>query len=79
MSHIAHRFSGCTIIVTGAGAGIGRATVERLAAEDARVIAVDVSADRLTRLTEEVEGDITPIVVDFTDPASTNQGAAHRP
>jgi NAD(P)-dependent dehydrogenase (short-subunit alcohol dehydrogenase family) len=73
MSHVAHRFSGCTIIVTGGGAGIGRATVERLLAEDARVIAVDVSADRLTRLTQEVEGDITPIVADITDPASTAQ------
>jgi NAD(P)-dependent dehydrogenase (short-subunit alcohol dehydrogenase family) len=73
MSHVAHRFSGCTLIVTGGGAGIGRATVERLAAEDARVIAVDVSADRLARLTEEVEGDITTIAVDITDPESTAQ------
>jgi NAD(P)-dependent dehydrogenase (short-subunit alcohol dehydrogenase family) len=41
MSHVEHRFSGRTVIVTGGGAGIGRATVERLVAEDARVIAVD--------------------------------------
>ena len=37
------------------------------------MIAVDVSADRLTRLTEEVAGDTTPIVADITDPASTAQ------
>jgi len=73
MAYVAHRFSGCTIIVTGGGAGIGRATVVRLGAEDARVIAVDVSEDRLARLTDEVEGDITPIAADITDPASTAQ------
>ncbi len=69
MSHVAHRFAGCTIIVTGAGAGIGRATVERLVLEDARVIAVDSASERLNRLTDEVEGDITAIVADITDPA----------
>ena len=73
MAYVAHRFSGCTIIVTGGGAGIGRATVERLVAEDARVIAVDVSEDRLARLTDEVEGDILTIAADITDPASTAQ------
>jgi NAD(P)-dependent dehydrogenase (short-subunit alcohol dehydrogenase family) len=73
MSHVEHRFSGRTVIVTGGGAGIGRATVERLVAEDARVIAVDVSADRLTRLTAEVAGDITSITADITDPASISQ------
>jgi NAD(P)-dependent dehydrogenase (short-subunit alcohol dehydrogenase family) len=26
MTHVAYRFSGCTVIVTGGGAGIGRAT-----------------------------------------------------
>jgi NAD(P)-dependent dehydrogenase (short-subunit alcohol dehydrogenase family) len=71
MSHVPHRFAGCTLIVTGGGAGIGRATVERLVAEDARVIAVDVAPERLARLTEEVEGDITPIAADITDPGST--------
>src|SRR3954447_15558833 len=37
------RFSGKTIIVTGAGSGIGRATASRIAREGGRVIAVDVS------------------------------------
>jgi NAD(P)-dependent dehydrogenase (short-subunit alcohol dehydrogenase family) len=71
MSHVANRFTGCTIIVTGGGAGIGRATVERLVAEGGRVVAVDVSADRLTALTDEVQGDITTVAADITDPAST--------
>ena len=73
MSYVAHRFVGCTIIVTGAGSGIGRATVERLVVEDARVIAVDVSADRLTALTDEVDGDITTVAADITDFAASAQ------
>ena len=73
MSYVAHRFVGCTIIVTGAGSGIGRATVERLVVEDARVIAVDVSADRLTALTDEVDGDITTVATDITDLAASAQ------
>ena len=36
------RFDGRTAIVTGAASGIGRATVERLVAEGATVVAVDV-------------------------------------
>jgi len=39
-----------TAIVTGAGSGIGRATATRLALEGARVIATDMSAERLLAL-----------------------------
>ena len=41
------RFTGKTVIVTGAGSGIGRATASRIAREGGRVIAVDVSQERL--------------------------------
>lgn len=47
------RFAGKTAIVTGAGSGIGRAVAVRLVAEGARVVAADVSAERLAAL----EGD----------------------
>ncbi|TCL87313.1 short-subunit dehydrogenase [Curtobacterium sp. PhB142] len=52
----AGRFTGRTIIVTGAGSGIGRATATRIANEGGRVIATDVVADRLDALRSELEG-----------------------
>lgn len=69
MSHYAHRFAGCTVIVTGAGAGIGRATAERLVREGSRVVAVDISADRLGALTAQSEGDFTAVTADITTAA----------
>lgn len=61
------RFSGKTVIVTGAGSGIGRATASRIAREGGRVIAVDISVERLEEFKlslpeqniEVVAGDIT--------------------
>ena len=43
------RFAGKVAIVTGAASGIGLATAVRFAQEGARVIAVDVDGERLTR------------------------------
>jgi NAD(P)-dependent dehydrogenase (short-subunit alcohol dehydrogenase family) len=48
------RFAGKTIIVTGAGSGIGRATASRVAREGGRVIAVDISQERLDELKTEL-------------------------
>lgn len=47
------RFEGRTAIVTGAGSGIGLATALRLAEEGARVVASDLSQERLDVLTAE--------------------------
>ena len=61
------RFAGKTMIVTGAGSGIGRATASRIAREGGRVIGVDISQERLDEFKtslpdasiEVVAGDIT--------------------
>ncbi|MDN4478799.1 SDR family NAD(P)-dependent oxidoreductase [Demequina sp. SYSU T00039] len=61
------RFAGQTVVVTGAGSGIGRATASRVAREGGRVIALDISADRLTAFAAEHDGlDITTVTADVT-------------
>ncbi|KRC61596.1 short-chain dehydrogenase [Agromyces sp. Root81] len=64
------RFAGKTVIVTGAGSGIGRATASRVAREGGRVIAVDVSQERLDDFASEHDGaEILTLVADITDDA----------
>ena len=64
------RFAGKTVIVTGAGSGIGRATASRIAREGGRVVAVDVSQERLDEFAGEHDGaDIVTLVADITDDA----------
>ncbi|MDR5804882.1 glucose 1-dehydrogenase [Caballeronia sp. LZ001] len=58
------------VIVTGAAGGIGRALCRRFVEEDAQVVALDLDADRLTRLSEELAPLGRPIlhlVTDITD------------
>ena len=64
------RFAGKTVIVTGAGSGIGRATASRIAREGGRVVAVDVSQERLDEFAAEHAGaDVVTLVADITDDA----------
>ena len=52
-------------VITGAGSGIGLATARRFAAEGARVIAVDISADAGEKVAKEVGGE--SVVADVSD------------
>jgi NAD(P)-dependent dehydrogenase (short-subunit alcohol dehydrogenase family) len=64
------RFTGQTVIVTGAGSGIGRATASRIAREGGRVIAVDVSQERLDEFfADHADADIVSLTADITDDA----------
>jgi len=61
------RFVGKTVIVTGAGSGIGRATASRIAREGGRVIAVDIAADRIAALVTSLpHADIVAVPADIT-------------
>lgn len=56
-SIVAGRFDGKTAVVTGAGSGIGKAIATRLLAEGARVVASDISSERLEALASELGSD----------------------
>lgn len=61
------RFAGGTVVVTGAGSGIGRATASRVAREGGRVVAADIASDRLDELVAAHDGqDIVPVRADIT-------------
>ncbi|AKT50764.1 3-hydroxybutyrate dehydrogenase [Arsenicicoccus sp. oral taxon 190] len=58
--------SGRRALVTGAASGIGRAVCETLAASDAHVLAVDLDAQGLDRLVDEVDG-VEALPCDLSD------------
>jgi NAD(P)-dependent dehydrogenase (short-subunit alcohol dehydrogenase family)/ketosteroid isomerase-like protein len=64
------RFSGCSVLVTGAGGGIGAATARQFLAEGARVTAIDVTREGLERQ-QKILGELAeryqPLVGDVTD------------
>jgi len=67
----AGRFAGRTVVVTGAASGIGRATASRIVREGGRVVAVDVSAERLAALAASVApapgvGEVVTVTGDIT-------------
>jgi NAD(P)-dependent dehydrogenase (short-subunit alcohol dehydrogenase family) len=67
----AGRFAGRTVIVTGAGSGIGRSTATRIAEEGGRVVATDISAERLEQLAAELAAhDVATVTGDVAEAAS---------
>jgi NAD(P)-dependent dehydrogenase (short-subunit alcohol dehydrogenase family) len=78
------RFDGKTVIVTGAGSGIGRATALRIAREGGRVIASDIVAERLDQLVaDNPELALVPVAGDVSAEADVArivaacEGAVH--
>ncbi|GGA75307.1 hypothetical protein GCM10011490_27590 [Pseudoclavibacter endophyticus] len=67
------RFTGRTVIVTGAASGIGRAASSRLVREGATVVAVDVNADRLSELAAEIGERVVTVAGDITRQESVDE------
>lgn len=69
------RFTDRVVIVTGAASGIGKATAARLAAEGAKVLASDITADALDASVAEARagaatgGEVVAHVADISDEA----------
>ncbi len=65
------RFEGKTAVVTGAGSGIGKAITTRLLAEGAKVVASDISSERLDALSSELGSDALTTVAGDVSSAET--------
>lgn len=65
--HIPNRFQGRVALVTGGASGIGRAVVDRLVGERARVIVWDVAADKLQSCRDAHDEAVLAQQVDITD------------
>jgi len=72
VSAAASRFEGRSAVVTGAASGIGRACVERLVAEGARVACLDRDADALAVLAGDLGRAVVPVVCDVSDEAAVD-------
>ncbi len=70
------RFVGRTAVVTGAGSGIGLATADILIQDGGKVIAVDMSQERLDEAAKRLGEAYVPVAVDITSYEGPAQIAA---
>lgn len=66
------RFAGAVAVVTGAGSGIGRGSAQRLAAEGASVVAVDIDGDAAGRTAAALGGAAIAVTADVSDEAQVD-------
>lgn len=64
------RFTGKTVVVTGAASGIGAAAAKLFASEGAVIFAADIDEDGCKKVCEESEGDLRFVHCDVSDTAS---------
>lgn len=81
MSHqaVPQEFTDKTALVTGAAAGIGRASAARLAAGGARVVVVDLRGEQAKQVADEIReagGTSASFEADVTDPAAVEAAVA---
>ncbi|MCC5950241.1 MAG: SDR family oxidoreductase [Nitriliruptoraceae bacterium] len=67
-----HRYEGRTVVITGAGSGIGRACAQRFAAEGAHVLVADVdeaAGERTVAAIADVGGSARAVPTDVSEPS----------
>ena len=70
------KFQNKTVVVTGAGSGIGRATASCFAAEGAHVVVADIKIDAAVeteKIIREAKGKATAYQADVSDPSSVQE------
>ncbi|UFS96404.1 SDR family NAD(P)-dependent oxidoreductase [Nocardia huaxiensis] len=75
------RFADRRVLITGAGSGIGRATVHRILAEGGQVVAADVNTDGLAETAKQAGENgnaerLTTVRIDIADEESVKTGVA---
>lgn len=65
-----------TVVITGAGGGIGQALAQAFAGQGARVVLLDRDLDRAEPLAQSLGGGAVALACDLADPASVAQAAA---
>jgi NAD(P)-dependent dehydrogenase (short-subunit alcohol dehydrogenase family) len=74
--HVPGRLSGKSAVVTGAAAGIGRATAELFAREGARLVLADINTDGLSALSNSLANmtdQVAVVTADVSQPEDVRQ------